>query len=229
MPTAKKAAKATKAEAKASTKARSSAKKTAKKPVEKTTKTATKTAEKTAEAAKTAAKKAAGTAAKRPAKTAAKKVPRKPAKASGRRQAPAPDSVAGGVAAAPSHPVPADKWLAKQQQLLYVARTERAQEAESLKAEADQMALEAEPGDTQFDDESGEGSTAAVDRERDLALSAQARADAVEIDVALDKIDGGTYGACDRCGRAIPKARLEAIPWAALCVTCKSGGLSARR
>ena len=130
---------------------------------------------------------------------------------------------------ATSHPVPKDKWLSKQQQLLYAARTERIEGAEALKAEADQMALDAEPGDTQFDDESGEGSTAAVDRERDLALSAQARAEVVEIDVALDKIDEGTYGTCDRCGKAIPKARLEVIPWAALCVNCKSGGLSARR
>ncbi|MEJ7765760.1 MAG: TraR/DksA C4-type zinc finger protein [Acidimicrobiales bacterium] len=130
---------------------------------------------------------------------------------------------------APHHPVPKDKWLNKQQQLLYTARTERLQDAKALKAEADQMALDAEPGDTQFDEESGEGSSAAVDRERDLALSAQAWAEVVEIDVALDKIDEGSYGTCDKCGQPIPKARLEVIPWAALCVTCKSGGLSARR
>lgn len=130
---------------------------------------------------------------------------------------------------APSHPLPADRWLAKQQQALYSARAERVQEADALKAGADQMAIDAEPGDTQFDEESGEGSTAAVDRERDLALSAQARAEIAEIDVALDKIDEGTYGICDRCAKPIPKARLEVIPWAALCVSCKSGGLSARR
>ena len=138
-------------------------------------------------------------------------------------------AVAKTAASAPSHPVPGDKWLAKQQQALYRARAERIEEADALKAEADQMALDAEPGDTQFDDESGEGSTTAVDRERDLALSAQARAEVVEIDVALDKIDEGRYGVCDKCGKSIPKARLEVIPWAALCVTCKSGGLSARR
>ncbi len=157
-----------------------------------------------------AAKKATSTTAK--AKAAAK-------------AAPAPTRAAN----VPSHPVPGDKWLAKQQNALYNFRAERLEEAEALKAEADQMALDAEPGDTQFDDESGEGSTAAVDRERDLALSAQARAEVVEIDVALDKIDEGRYGVCDRCGKNIPKARLEVIPWAALCVTCKSGGLSARR
>jgi len=42
-------------------------------------------------------------------------------------------------------------------------------------------------------------------------------------------MDEGRYGVCDKCGKNIPKARLEVIPWAALCVTCKSGGLSARR
>lgn len=133
------------------------------------------------------------------------------------------------AAAIPSHPVPQDPWLASQQAALYESRAERLAEANALKAEADQMALEAEPGDTQFDDESGEGSTAAVDRERDLALSAQARAEVVEIDIALDKIDEGAYGICDRCAKPIPQARLEVIPWAALCVSCKSGGLSSRR
>jgi len=170
-----------------------------------------------------AAKKATSNPAKAKAKAparAAKQAPERRGGTSASKQPPA---------APPSHPTPSDKWLAKQQHALYSARAERLEEADALKAEADQMALDAEPGDTQFDDESGEGSTAAVDRERDLALSAQARAEVVEIDVALDKIDEGTYGTCDKCGKSIPKARLDVIPWAALCVTCKSGGLSARR
>jgi len=161
---------------------------------------------------------------------AAKKATSSTAKAKAKPAAPAKAAPQARLdAGAPRHPRPTDKWQAKQQHALYTARAERLAEAEALKAEADQMALDAEPGDTQFDDESGEGSTTAVDRERDLALSAQARAEIVEIDVALDKLDEGLYGICDRCGKHIPKARLEVIPWAALCVTCKSGGLSARR
>ena len=85
-----------------------------------------------------------------------------------------------------------------------------------------------EPGDIQFDEESGEGDTLNVERERDLALSAQARAAVDEIDRALAKMDAGTYGVCERCGNPIPKARLKALPYAALCVACKSGGLSRR-
>lgn len=183
------------------------------------------TAKKAGSAGKAAPAKSAS---KAPAKTASKpakaaKATKPAAKASGSARADGPGAEGGARA------VPADKWLAKQQAALVAARVERLAEAEALKAEADQLALEAEPGDTQFDDESGEGSTTAVDRERDLALSAQARAEVNEIDVALDKVDAGTYGSCERCGKPIPKARLEAIPWAALCVTCKSGGLSARR
>jgi DnaK suppressor protein len=102
------------------------------------------------------------------------------------------------------------------------------EQAESLQQEAEQIAEDMEPGDIQFDEESGEGDTLNVERERDLALSAQARAAVDEIDRALAKMDAGTYGICERCGHPIPKARLKALPYAALCVACKSGGLSRR-
>ena len=42
------------------------------------------------------------------------------------------------------------------------------------------------------------------------------------------KIERKTYGGCERCYQAIPKARLRALPFARLCVACKSGGLSRR-
>jgi RNA polymerase-binding transcription factor DksA len=42
-----------------------------------------------------------------------------------------------------------------------------------------------------------------------------------EMEQALGKIKQGTYGFCDRCGQAIPSARLEAIPQTSLCLGCK--------
>jgi DnaK suppressor protein len=122
----------------------------------------------------------------------------------------------------------ADKFLAGQRAALEAERASYIAQAEALKAEADQMAQEAEPGDVQFDDESGEGGTVNIDRERDLALSAQARAAVEEIDHALAKIAEKRYGTCERCGQPIPRARLKALPQARLCVACKSGGLSQR-
>ena len=64
-------------------------------------------------------------------------------------------------------------------------------QAVDLRAEADSLALEREPGDVQFDEESGEGGTVTVDRERNLALSAQAVLAVEEIDDALTKLDAG--------------------------------------
>lgn len=43
-----------------------------------------------------------------------------------------------------------------------------------------------------------------------------------EIDEALERIDAGTYGECDSCGKRIPKERLKVIPYTTMCVNCKS-------
>jgi DnaK suppressor protein len=45
-----------------------------------------------------------------------------------------------------------------------------------------------------------------------------------QIEMAIGRIGDGSYGLCGECGRAIPKARLEAIPYAAQCVQCASQG-----
>lgn len=124
---------------------------------------------------------------------------------------------------------PADvKFLQEQRDLLLEERATYMAQADALRAEAEELAEDMEPGDIQFDDEGGEGGTANIDRERDLALSAQARAEVEEIDAALGRIEAGTYGVCERCGQPIPRPRLRALPQARLCVDCKSGGLSRR-
>ena len=120
------------------------------------------------------------------------------------------------------------KFLEDQRTLLGSERAVYQEQATDLKAEADSLAMEREPGDVQFDEESGEGGTVTVDRERDLALSAQASAAVQEIDDALARIATKNYGECERCHQPIPKARLRALPYARLCVACKSGGLSRR-
>jgi RNA polymerase-binding transcription factor DksA len=67
-----------------------------------------------------------------------------------------------------------------------------------------------------------------VERERDLALSAQARDAVAEIDAALVRITTGTYGYSTMSGRPIPKERLEAIPWSSVLVEEKVGGIGRR-
>ncbi|HRW37207.1 MAG TPA: TraR/DksA C4-type zinc finger protein, partial [Aquihabitans sp.] len=95
-------------------------------------------------------------------------------------------------------------------------------------AEADMLVADFESGDVQFDEESGEGDTLSMERERDLQLSAQARAAIEEIDHALAKFASGTYGICEASGQPIPKERLEAIPWARERVEFKVGGFGRR-
>jgi RNA polymerase-binding transcription factor DksA len=120
------------------------------------------------------------------------------------------------------------KFLEEVRELLVADRAIYQEQATSLRAEADSLALEREPGDVQFDEESGEGGTVTVDRERNLALSGQAVLAVEEIDDALRRIEDKTYGYCERCFQPIPKPRLRALPYARLCVACKSGGLSRR-
>jgi RNA polymerase-binding transcription factor DksA len=200
---------------------------------------ATKAAAKKATPAKAAAapKKAPAKAAasKAPAKAAAKAPAKKaPAKAAAPKQASPPKLPAAaslGQAtkkAPPKRKGPLDKFLLGQRDALESERVTYTRQAISLKAEADSLMADREPGDVQFDEESGEGDTLAVERERDLALSAQAAAAVEEIDVALAKIVEGTYGVCEQCHSVIPKERLRALPYAALCVQCKSAGFSRR-
>ena len=114
-----------------------------------------------------------------------------------------------------------EAWLESQRQTLLQERAQYTRSAESLAAEAASLMADREPGDVQFDEESGEGDTLAVERDRDLALSAAARQSVELIDQALARIEQGTYGICVIGGDIIPQERLEAIPEAAVCVTHK--------
>jgi len=96
--------------------------------------------------------------------------------------------------------------------------------AKTWKDEADSLLVDREPGDVQFDEESGDGDTLQVERERDLALSSYAMNAVEEIDEALKRVKAGTYGMCVTSGKPIPKERLEAIPWAAERVEYKVAG-----
>lgn len=61
-----------------------------------------------------------------------------------------------------------------------------------------------------------------MDLERQVIFETQVRYRLASIEHALDKIDSGTYGICDKCGGQIDPKRLEALPESALCVTCKA-------
>ena len=77
--------------------------------------------------------------------------------------------------------------------------------------------------DSNADDEHDpEGATIAFERSQLDALAKQARGHLAEIDAAIARVDGGTYGVCETCGQPISDARLRARPVARACITCAS-------
>jgi DnaK suppressor protein len=71
------------------------------------------------------------------------------------------------------------------------------------------------------DNHLGETATATLGREIDYTLGENSEQVLSEIDVALQRIEEGTYGRCVNCAGEIPLARLDAYPWASLCIDCK--------
>jgi len=68
------------------------------------------------------------------------------------------------------------------------------------------------------DDHLGDVASETAERELDYSLEDSAGTVLSEIDAALERIDRGTYGKCTACGRPIDEGRLEARPWASLCI-----------
>ncbi len=93
----------------------------------------------------------------------------------------------------------------------------------------DLRALEDGDADMSFGEDGGEGSAVSVDRDRLVALMAAVAAQLADTEVSLARLDAGTYGVCEYCDQPIPPARLEAVPNARLCVSCKAGGINSRR
>jgi len=76
-------------------------------------------------------------------------------------------------------------------------------------------------GEMAFDEEYADSGTATFERERDLSLENNIRDLLEKIGKALVRLDDGTYGICERCGKPIEKARLKALPYANLCIKDK--------
>jgi len=67
-----------------------------------------------------------------------------------------------------------------------------------------------------------EEATETFELEKRLVLENRIKGELAKVEQALKKFDEGTYGKCDSCGQLIDPARLEALPQARLCVSCKA-------
>jgi len=72
-----------------------------------------------------------------------------------------------------------------------------------------------------YDNHLADAATATLDRGIDSTLEENSEHVLAAIDQALRRIDEGSFGTCERCGKPISEARLEAMPYATKCIDCK--------
>jgi len=75
--------------------------------------------------------------------------------------------------------------------------------------------------DSVYDNHLADTATETYDRELDYTLEENSEHVLAEIDAALQRIEDGTYGTCTNCGKPIAQERLEARPYATLCIDCQ--------
>jgi DnaK suppressor protein len=103
------------------------------------------------------------------------------------------------------------------------SRTVLEEQRGSLRREMDELGADPDTDEVAFDADAGfsDRSHSTEERGRVIATARALRANLRDVERALAKIDEGSYGRCDRCGNPIGDERLEAIPWALLCIDCK--------
>ncbi|GAA1644575.1 TraR/DksA family transcriptional regulator [Actinoplanes couchii] len=94
-------------------------------------------------------------------------------------------------------------------------------DAETAALARDLEGLFAASRDSNADDEHDpEGATVGFERAQLTALLAAARDRSAEVGEALQRLDSGSYGSCEGCGRPIPEERLAVRPFARRCMAC---------
>jgi RNA polymerase-binding transcription factor len=107
-----------------------------------------------------------------------------------------------------------DALLDERRRVEHALATLRDEHPGSLDEEVEEIAATS-------DNHLAETATATLGREIDYTLGENSEQVLSAIDAALKRIDDGTYGTCTGCGDGIRPERLEASPWASLCIDCK--------
>jgi RNA polymerase-binding transcription factor DksA len=102
-------------------------------------------------------------------------------------------------------------------------RAELAERAAAIRAELDGLTEAPEDfGVVQFGKRAGDATNVAAEQLSRVGAHEQLQELLADVERAQAKLEAGTYGRCEGCGRPIPPARLEALPWATECVACRS-------
>ena len=92
-----------------------------------------------------------------------------------------------------------------------------------LRREIAEQGADPDSDEVSFVDDAGfsDRSHSTQERSRLISVVESLRTNLADVERALERINAGTYGTCERCGKPIDPARLEARPWALLCIDCK--------
>ena len=204
----------------------------AKKPSSRKSSSPKKTAKK-ATPKKTISRKAAGAAKK---KTAARKTTQKQSSGSARKKTTTAKKTTQKKTAArkplislpPAPPRRATRPMKLDARTLSDIRKRLEEEHEDLRRQEEELEHESfdatqsdMTGEVGLDEDFADAGAATFDRERDLSILNNIKDLMDQIARAIRRIDEGTYGTCERCGRPIDAARLRALPHASLCMDCK--------
>lgn len=128
----------------------------------------------------------------------------------------------------PQKPVPRVRPAKLDKKMLKEIRTTLETERAQLQKQQDELDSAAfedtqseASGEVGMDQDFADAGTATFDRERDLSIRNNIQDLVEQMTRAIARIDEGSYGTCERCGRPIDAARLRALPHALLCMDCK--------
>ncbi len=91
-----------------------------------------------------------------------------------------------------------------------------------IEEEREEVRLSETSSERSPDPNTAEGGSLAFELEKELSVAKNAEDLLAKVDEAMGRIEEGSYGNCVECGKAIPVARLDALPYATLCVECAS-------
>jgi RNA polymerase-binding protein DksA len=152
---------------------------------------------------------AKSTAKPRPVKVAAKAAPAKPARTTK-------------AAAKQLREMPAGRDLQKFRELLLAERARLQAELEEIGERTSRATLAERATElSSYEDHPADLASETFEREKDIAIGESVESLLNQVETALEKVERGTYGTCDACGRPIKKARLQALPFATLCLECQ--------
>jgi DnaK suppressor protein len=95
-------------------------------------------------------------------------------------------------------------------------------EQQKLRRELANATATSDEGNVGLGNHMAEDATAAFDQAAAVSLRRGKQRTLEQVDEALERMETGTYGFCDRCGAEIDFARLKAIPQAAHCMSCQT-------